>query len=102
MAGHSAGAAPTRYAGIQVQTSALGVQMPIVWGTARCKCNLVWYNNFKSKAQKAQAGKGGSTVTGYSYTADLILGICEGPISAIKTVYVDSNVYTNGAKTALA
>ena len=102
MAGHSAGAAPTRYAGIQVQTSALGVQMPIVWGTARCKCNLVWYNNFKSKAQKAASGKGGSTVTGYSYTADLILGVCEGPISAIKTVYVDSNIYTNGAKTALA
>ena len=102
MAGHSAGAAPTRYAGIQVQTSALGVQMPIVWGTARCKCNLVWYNNFKSKAQQAASGKGGSTVTGYAYTADLILGLCEGPISAIKTVYVDSNIYTNGAKTALA
>src|SRR5579872_2415128 len=102
MAGHSSASAPTRYAGIQVQTSSLGVTVPIVWGTARCKCNLVWYNNFQSKAQKAASGKGGATVTGYSYSADIILAICEGPISAIKTIYVDSKVYTNGAKTALA
>src|SRR5262249_3078654 len=102
MAGHSAGAAPTRLAGIQVQTSALGVQIPIVWGTARCKCNLVWYNNFQSKPQKAATGKGGSTVTGFTYSASLILGVCEGPISAIKTVYVDSKVYKDGATSALA
>ena len=43
MGGKSSASAPTRYAGIQVQTSALGVEVPIVWGTARCKCNLVWY-----------------------------------------------------------
>src|SRR5262249_46382547 len=73
-----------------------------VWGTARCKCNLVWYNNFQSKPQKAATGKGGSTVTGFTYSASLILGVCEGPISAIKTVYVDSKVYKDGATSALA
>ena len=96
---HSSGAQPTRLAGIQVQTSSLGVQIPIVWGTARLKCNLIWYANFKAKAQKT--GKGGSVTTGYSYTADLILAICEGPIASIKTVWVDSKQFTNGAKTAL-
>jgi hypothetical protein len=102
MAGRSASNTITRYAGIQVQTSSLGVNIPVGWGTYRCKCNLVWYNNFKSTAQKAASGKGGSTTTGYSYSASLILGICEGPIDSIKTVYVDSKIYTNGVTTALA
>ncbi len=91
----SAGAAPIRYAGIQVQTSALGVQMPVGWGTFRCKCNLVWYNNFKSKAQQAVA-KGGTT-TGYNYSASLILGLCEGPIVDIPTIWVDSKAYVSNA-----
>jgi hypothetical protein len=101
MAGRSAGATITRYAGLQVQTSALGVNIPVGWGTFRCKCNLVDYLDFKSVAQKS-GGKGGSTTTGYSYYATVILAVCEGPVDAISTVYVDSKVYTNGSKTALA
>lgn len=102
MAGRSASATVTRYAGIQVQTSSLGVQIPVGWGTFRCRCNLVDYLDFKSVAQKAASGKGGSTTTGYAYYATIVLAICEGPIDSVSTVYVDSNVYTNGAKTALA
>jgi hypothetical protein len=102
MAGRAAGAAITRYAGIQVQTSALGMNVPVGWGTFRCKCNLVWYNDFQAKAQKAASGKGGSTTTGYSYTASLILAICEGPIDAVSSVYVDSSVYVQlGSKSAM-
>ena len=101
MGGRSAAAAPTRYAGIQVQTSALGVQMPIVWGTARCKCNLVWYGDFKSKAQKASAGKGGGVTTGYNYSASLVLGLCEGPIADVTGVWVNSKYYKGGGGVAL-
>jgi hypothetical protein len=101
MAGRSASNAITRYAGIQVQTSSLGLNVPVGWGTFRCKCNLVDYLDFKSKADKAAAGKGGSTTTGYSYSATVILALCEGPIDGVSTVYVDGKVYTNAAKTAL-
>jgi hypothetical protein len=89
MGGRSAGNVITRYAGIQVQTSSLGVNVPVGWGTFRCKCNLVDYLDFGSKAQKA-AAKGGSTITGYSYSATLVLAICEGPIDSISQVWVDS------------
>lgn len=102
MAGRTASQAITRYAGIQVQTSSLGVNIPVGWGTFRTKCNLLDYLDFSSKAQHASGGKGGGSVTtGYSYAATVILGLCEGPIDAIRQVYVDSQVYTNGAKTAL-
>ncbi len=102
MGGRSSAAAPTRYAGIQVQTSALGVQMTIGWGTFRAKCNLIWYGDFKSKAQKSSAGKGGgSTTTGYSYSASMIMGLCEGPIADITTVWVNSSQYVGGNGAAL-
>ena len=101
MAGRSASSTITRYAGIQVQTSALGLNVPVGWGTFRCKCNLVDYLDFKSKATKAAASKGGTT-TGYTYSATVILALCEGPIDSVSTIYVDGKVYKNGAKTALA
>ncbi len=104
MAGRQASNVITRYAGIQVQTSALGVNIPVGWGTFRCKCNLVDYLNFQAIAQKSSSGGkgGGSTTTGYTYTASIILALCEGPIDSVTTVYVDSKVYANGTTTALA
>ena len=104
MAGRGAGGVITRYAGIQVQTSALGVPIAVGWGTFRCHCNLVDYLDFKSQAQKSGkgAGKGGSQTVGYTYSATLIMAICEGTIDAIPTVYIDSNSYVDGATTALA
>ena len=86
---------PTRYAGLQVQTSLLGTIIPVGWGTFRCKSNVVWYSNFQSKAIKsAAAGKGGATTTGYTYSADVIIALCEGPIGAITTVWKDTTSLT--------
>jgi hypothetical protein len=96
MAGRSASNAVTRYPGIQVQTSALGVNIPIGWGTFRCRCNLVDYLDFKSTAQKAASGKGGVT-TGYNYSATIILAVCEGPIDAISQVWVNGKDYAHGS-----
>ena len=103
MSGGNNSPAPTRYAGIQVQTSSLGIQIPVGWGTFRCRCNLVDYLDFNSVAQKASSGKGGSTTTGYSYSATIILALCEGPIDTITQVWVDGKNYaydSNGSGVA--
>jgi hypothetical protein len=97
MAGRQASQAITRYAGIQVQTSALGMVIPQGWGTFRCRCNLVDYFNFQSRAQKAQAGKGGQTTTGFTYSASLVLAICQGPIDAVTQAWVDGKQYAHGS-----
>ena len=102
MAGRSASTNITRYAGIQVQTSSLGLNVPVGWGTFRCKANLIDYLDFKSTATKASSGKGGSVTTGYNYSATIIMGLCEGPIDQVLTVYKDGTILTNGATTALA
>jgi len=102
MAGRTASNVITRYAGIQVQTSAMGLQIPLGWGQFRVNCNMLDYLDFKSKPQNGKGGgKGGAGVTGYSYSATIILGLCEGPIDSINIVYVDGKTYSNNSKTAL-
>lgn len=77
----------TRYTELQVQTSAQGVPVALLWGTQRLVFNLVWYGNFQS--HKANAGKGGGKGGGgkgsgtYTYTVAFIGGLCEGPLTNI-------------------
>jgi hypothetical protein len=98
MAGRAASGVVIRYPGIQVQTSSLGTQIPVGWGTFRCRSNLIDYLDFKSTAQKAAAaGKGGSTTTGYTYSATIILAICEGPIDDVTQVWANGKRYAHGS-----
>jgi hypothetical protein len=85
-----------QYTGLQVQTASSALPIPIVYGTARVAPNIIWANNFQSVAQYSQptGGKGGlfspssgPQLTGYDYTSALIMGLCEGPIANLGTVY---------------
>ena len=97
----------TKLTTLQVQQSAIGLPITKFWGTARLAPNILWFNNFTATAVSSQSsGKGGgsSSNKSYTYAADIILGLCAGPISAITTVYKDNAVYTNtsdGSETAL-
>lgn len=94
------GGSEARMAGVQIQTSLLGERLVLGWGRARISCNLIDYVGFKSTPHKQ--GKGGGGYTTYTYTASVIMALCEGPITSVRTVYRDSSVFTNGATSALA
>lgn len=89
-----------KLAGVQVQTSLLGEPLVLGWGRGRISCNMIDYVAFKAKAQK-QGGKGGG-VTSYTYSASIIMALCEGPIGGVRTVYKDSSVHTGGSALAQA
>jgi len=92
-----------RLNGIVIQQSTYGIPLPIGWGTNRIGASLIWYNAFKAQAIKQSSGKGGgSTTTGYNYSASVIMAIADGPITGVRNVYKDQNVYIPGAKTGLA
>src|ERR1700684_2849250 len=93
----------TRYSGIQIQSSIAGTPIPMGWGTFKCSCNLLWYGAFKSVAIKQSTGGkgGGSQVTGYNYSASVVLGICAGPIAGIRTVYKDQTALSGVAAAGL-
>ena len=89
----------TEYTGLQLQTSAQGVPITLMWGKTRIKPNIFWYNDFKAEPQKGKGagGKGGSKGSGnYTYTAAVMLGLCEGPITGIGAVWADQTMYATG------
>lgn len=67
-----------KYTGIQLQTASQTAALTISWGANRFAPNLIFYDDFKSHKQKQKAGKGGGTITDYTYTASCIFALCEG------------------------
>lgn len=85
-----------QYTGLQVQTSSNSMPIAILMGTNSLAPNLIWYDNFKTITKKEkQGGKGGSvTTTSYSYTADVVLALCQGVVTAIPRSWIDKEETT--------
>ena len=84
------------YTGLQLQTSVNTLPIPIVWGQTKAAANIVWYQNFQTHGG-GEGGKGGLFGGGAStssYTADLVMALCEGPITGIGVIWKDQSTYT--------
>ena len=84
---------------LQFQTSQSGGVIPLVYGTTRVSPNLIDYDDFKAVPSNRQGtGKGGGGGKGggqqYKYSASVIMGLCQGPIAGIATVWWDKNIGT--------
>jgi len=86
-----------QYTGVQIQTSASNLPVPLVWGMTRVGPNLFWYGDFKANKKKQKSGKGGVKQEYYEYSASLIMGLCEGPIVGINRVFIDQAEQTEQA-----
>lgn len=91
----------TKIEAIKLQSSAYGATVSVVHGTARVAGNLVDYGDFQAIAHtttQEAGGKGGGGVnvrnTTYTYTANVIMGICEGPIQGIGVYWVGKRKYS--------
>ena len=88
------------YTALEIQTSASTMPIPIVYGRNKIAGNILWYANFQAVAGGGGKGSGKGSLTGggggaqsYTYKADLIIGVCEGPISGFGIVYKDQSIY---------
>jgi hypothetical protein len=89
------------FTSLQVQTATSTLPIPIVWGRNKIAPNLIWFANFQAVpggSGKGIGGKGGvfgggAAGSSYIYTADLIMGLCEGPIAGIGLLWKDLGVY---------
>lgn len=86
---------------LRMQTSASGRPIPLLYGKTRVAANLIWYGDFRCyehRSRQAAGGKGGggggSTMEtiSYSYEVALQLGLCEGPVRGIGTVWVGKQI----------
>jgi hypothetical protein len=84
------------YTGLQIQTSVSTLPIPIVYGAAKLAPNIVWYADFKSQGQGNGAGGkgGGAQPTSYTYSASIILALCEGPVEGIGQIWKGTDLYT--------
>ena len=91
---HNNATTDTQLAGIQIQTSLYGSCLPLVYGTTRITGNLVYApaSGFVATPHTTtqSTGKGGSSnssSTTYTYTAFVVIALCEGPIASINQVW---------------
>ena len=88
------------YTSLEIQTSASTLPIPIVWGQSKLAPNVLWFANFRAgpgAGGKGSGGKGGltggsSSSQTYTYYADLIMGLCEGPINNIGWIYKNQSI----------
>jgi hypothetical protein len=90
-----------RISAIRIQSSAYGKVIPIVWGRTRVSGNLMWYGDFQAIAHTTttdSGGKGGGGVrqenTTFTYQASVAIGLCEGPIQAVGTIWSGKTQFT--------
>jgi len=93
---------------LQFQTSQHGGVIPLVYGTTRSSGNLLDYDDFRATASSKTGGKGKGGGGGkgggqqYTYSASFIMGLCQGPITGIGTVWWDKNITTLAALPGLS
>ena len=84
-----------RQADLQIQTSTEGASIPRVYGRMRLSGQLIWAARFNetSVTRSSGGGKGGGpTVTDYSYSVSLAVGLSEGEIGGIGRVWADGTL----------
>jgi hypothetical protein len=98
-------ATPT-YSGLQLQTSSNAIPISIVWGVNKIAPNIMWNGNFHSstsggsgKGGALSSSKDGSSTT--TYYAAVMLGLCEGPIVNIASVFDNSTITSLGSVSSL-
>ncbi len=78
---------------LQFQTSQKGGVIPLVYGTTRAAPNLIQYDDFTA-TPASSGGKGGGGKSGsgqYNYSASVILGVSQGPVSGFGMVWWNKN-----------
>jgi len=86
------------YTGLQIQTSGNNVPISIVWGANKIAPNCIWTGGFygyygypEGSHGGGKGGEGGgSTSQGWQYYTSWLMGLCEGPISGIGTIWQGS------------
>lgn len=91
---------------LKVQTSQYGVAIPVCVGKQRVSGNIFWATDKTTHTQetKTGGGKGGggasvTTVT-TTYSTNLAIGICKGPILGISRVWADGKLIIDATSTA--
>jgi len=81
---------------LNVQRSTVGAPISIVYGTAALAGNVIWSGGLIETKHSDEVGGffgiGGQEVNSYTYSVDIAIGICEGPIQGIRRIWADADL----------
>src|ERR1035437_8888577 len=86
---------PEKLFGVKITTSDLGKPLTVILGCAKTNQLIFWIDGFLATKESSSkkgggggGGKGGGKGSGqYLYSADVVVGLCAGPISGIGDVW---------------
>ncbi len=82
-----------RIDGLTLMESREGAGIPRVYGRYRIGGQVIWSTNLKERSRDRQiGGKGGSSVTEYSYTISFAVALCEGEVTGIDRVWANGEL----------
>lgn len=96
-----------RLSDLKQQTSSYGVPIPRIYGKDAVFGNVFWIENNRLKevaTKKKTGGKGGGSkgsVTEYSYYGTFAVGVCLGPVAAIKRIWLNGKLFYVGKSSDL-
>lgn len=102
MGGSTISTSETKIEALRLQSSTYGATIPVLGGVNRIPGNLIWYGDFKATphtSTQSAGGKGGGVKTQnttYTYSASVLMGICQGPVGAIARVWKGKEVFAGG------
>ena len=90
---------------LRVQTSQYGTPITVAVGKQRISGNVIWAaeKNVINNTSTQRTGKGGGgsvTTTMTTYTIDMAIAICKGPIVGISRVWADGKLIIDSTQTA--
>lgn len=94
-----------RFGDLKVQSAAYGTMVPIVRGTMRVAGNVIWSRPVEEHEHTSvqSNGKGGGpdvVTTTYTYTVDMAVSLCEGPIAGILRIWANGELIYDASAAA--
>jgi Putative phage tail protein len=81
-----------RLGDLRVADASYGLPIPIVYGAVRVGGVMIWTSGIEERSHEESMKGGGPTSTTYSYYASVAIGLCEGPISAVRKIWFDTKL----------
>ncbi len=81
-----------RLADRSVQVSSYGAPVSLAWGGPRLAGTVIWSTDLIESASSESGGKGGPSVTTYSYSVSCAVLIAKGPQIGIRRIWADAKL----------
>src|SRR5208282_4580841 len=90
---------PTKLNSVKITQSCLGLPYPTVLGRGRVQQSLLWQGPLQSANAPSGSKGGGKGGSSYIYSADTIVGLCNGPVLYINDVWSNQTWLSNDGTT---